>query len=598
MSYQPPSNRRSNTSLWLGGAATLLVAVIAVLVLLINRQPAPDAPASAVIVSAASATAEPAATPTTVDTVTSAPTDTSTPTSTPLPELGISNIFIEYILDASGSMTETLSDGSPKIDVAQQVLTDHMRSFRPETNIGLRVYGHLLPYQQTAESCQDIELIAPPEKGQMERIVGFLQGFTVQGMTPLAASLEQAKDDFVYDASRVNAIVMLSDGIETCGGDPCQLVEGLKAQGVNFTIHVIGLDVDDPAREQLSCIAQVGDGTYQDARSQQELDAALGAIQKDVTKDEIVMPPGVDTPTPGPVGTLATALPNPSSVWSGKIAFLSDANNPSLSITEGVVGYSEIYVIDPNNGSTLQVTNDLRISGLGPVIGLEGRFTWSPLLKRFFFSTMGGSLISVSEDGYEQKEIETEFVSTFDVSPDGRTVAITTWRERPNVDVATIDINGTNMSYVLDEETRHQLDLAGKSSGNGPSWSPDGSRLAVNTSISGGLMIIDMASKSVLMPVTPPTWVMEPLDWSPDGQYLFVDQVQPGGDRRIRYIDLEDGSMSTLPIEGYNPVWSPDGTKIVYSDNDHQQLWIVNADGTEPKQLTFEGNSCCAVWIP
>ncbi len=272
MSNQAPVSKKSNTGLWISGAAILLIAVIAVVVLLLNTQQGPAAPATAVIVSAATATSAPTDTPQVVDSLTSAPTET--PTGTPLPELGTSNVFIEYILDASGSMTETLSDGSPKIEVAQRVLTDHMRSFRPETNIGLRVYGHRLPYQQTDESCQDIELIAPPEKGQMERIVGWLQDFTVQGMTPLAASLEQAKDDFIYDASRVNSIVMLSDGIETCGGDPCQLVEDLKAEGINFTIHVIGLDVDNPTQQQLTCIAQAGGGTYHDARSKQELNAA------------------------------------------------------------------------------------------------------------------------------------------------------------------------------------------------------------------------------------------------------------------------------------------------------------------------------------
>ena len=123
MSFQPTPPKKSNTGLWLGGAAILLVALIAVLVLLLNRQPAPAAPASVVIVSAATATSEPeAATLAAVDTPAPAPTET--PTSTPMPELGTSNLFIEYILDASGSMSETLSDGSPKIEVAQQVLTD------------------------------------------------------------------------------------------------------------------------------------------------------------------------------------------------------------------------------------------------------------------------------------------------------------------------------------------------------------------------------------------------------------------------------------------------------------------------------------------
>ena len=243
----------------------------------LSGAPVPPPAAAPRMVSAATSTTAPADTAIAATPLPPAPANT--PTTIPTVELGTSNVFIEYILDASGSMTETLSDGLPKIEVAKRVLTDHMRSFRPETNIGLRAYGHRLPYQQKDESCKDIELVAPVEKGQMERIVGFLQDFKAQGMTPLATSLQQAEEDFVFEAPRVNSIVMLSDGIETCGGNPCKLVEDLKAQGINFTIHVIGLDVDDPTREQLSCIAQAGGGMYHDAKSQAGTGRGVGCGQ-------------------------------------------------------------------------------------------------------------------------------------------------------------------------------------------------------------------------------------------------------------------------------------------------------------------------------
>ena len=295
------SNKVSRSPIGLGvlvgGLAILVVGVCLGGVLLFQSRLGPRAPSPTVaplIISAA--TPSPSDTP--ISTATPSPAPTATPTTIPTVELGTSNVFVEYILDASGSMTETLSDGSPKIEVAKQVLTDHMRSFKPETNIGLRAYGHRLPYQQTAESCKDIELIAPVEKGQMERIVGFLQDFKAQGMTPLAASLQQAKEDLVYDTSHINSIVLLSDGIDTCGGDPCKLVAELKAQGVEFTIHVIGLDVDDPTRKQLMCIAQAAGGKYHDARSQQDLSTVLDIVKSDVTQGEVIVPPGVDTPTP------------------------------------------------------------------------------------------------------------------------------------------------------------------------------------------------------------------------------------------------------------------------------------------------------------
>ena len=119
-------------------------------------------------------------------------------------------------------------------------------------------------------------------------------------MTPLAESIRQAMDDFVFDPARINSIVMLSDGIETCGGDPCGLVEELKAQGINFTMHVIGLDVDEPTREQLMCIAGAGEGTYHDAQSEQELDQALEKIQEELVEKEVVVPPAWTRPPPPP----------------------------------------------------------------------------------------------------------------------------------------------------------------------------------------------------------------------------------------------------------------------------------------------------------
>jgi len=243
---------------------------------------------------------------------TPASTATVTVTASPTPELGTSNLYVEYIIDASGSMTETLPDGSVKITAARQLLKEHIAAFRPETNIGLRAYGHRLPFQDEAKSCQDIELIAPPRPGQMEKIAAWLGGFQPQGMTPLAESLRQALNDFTFEPARINSVVMLSDGIETCGGDPCKLVETLKAKGINFTIHVIGLGVDDKTKTQLSCVAKAGDGQYYDARSGQDVSQALGTIHSTVAMDEVIVPHGVSTPTRLPLSTIPARAATPT----------------------------------------------------------------------------------------------------------------------------------------------------------------------------------------------------------------------------------------------------------------------------------------------
>lgn len=233
-----------------------------------------------------------------------------------------SNLYLEYILDASGSMMGRLSDGTLKRDVAREVLVAHIRSFPSETHIGLRAYGHSVPWQgQEEESCRDIELIAPMETGQLERIAGWLEDMQAQGMTPLAAAIEQAIADFEVAPGRVNTLVMISDGEETCGGDPCAAVQALKAQGINFTLHVVGLDVAGAARRQLQCIAEAGGGLYRDADSAITLDEALGDISEEVAASEAApapvatdtMPPPTPTATQAPVvEPTPTATPEPT----------------------------------------------------------------------------------------------------------------------------------------------------------------------------------------------------------------------------------------------------------------------------------------------
>ena len=298
----------------IAAAAIVLIVLIALLFTAYQKATAiPPAPSPV-------ATEPPSKTP--------APTGAASPTPFPLDALnlqdpkGVSNLYIEYILDASGSMLETLSDGVPKRDAAKEFLIEHLLTFAPETHFGLRSYGHRLKWQDDQKaSCDDIELVAPIEIGQLMTISEWLQDFDTLGMTPLHAAVEQALDDFeTSDPNRLNNLILISDGIETCAGDPCGMVEIAKRSGVNFTIHVVGLAVDDQTRSQLSCIAGEGGGVYYDVFSTEELRQALLDIQDDVQASEKVisydeatqtaMPPtGTSAPSATPEPTLTATLP-------------------------------------------------------------------------------------------------------------------------------------------------------------------------------------------------------------------------------------------------------------------------------------------------
>ncbi len=562
---------------------------------------------------------------------------TATPTPLPPPaDLGTSNLFVEYILDASGSMNEALPDGAVKLAVAQKLLAQRLQAFRPETHIGLRAYGHRVHYEETEQSCQDIELIASVDVGQLPVIVTWLQDFEAQGMTPLAQSIRQAAQDFVYDPARINSIVMLSDGIETCEGDPCGLVRELKVEGVNFTIHVIGLDVDVPTRQQLMCIASTAEGTYHDARSEQELDAALGEIQEELVEEEVIVPPGVDTPTPTPtampVATLLTGTPLPPTVPPATVPpttqtlipatatstplpppvtptdtplspTLSPTLTPTLTPTDtptvppappplsiaffsdrGSPGYSEIYVMNPDGSGQTRLTSDLQVPEIQPGTGSGViSFGWSPASKQFLYSHGGGvELYTVSADGSQKTQLASR-VAYFAISPSGQRIALQTIEERPP-QIATMNIDGSGYAQLTNEPD-YQL--------GHPTWSPDGGRIAYLRSDAYWVIDAKGGDPSVLIP---PGLVPRLYDcsWSPQSRYLVCSTLEQKP--ALYLVDLETNSASKLLDEGgWWPRWSPDGSQIAF-ERDHQ-VWVVHADGSGLRQLTSEGLNGFPIWV-
>jgi serine/threonine protein kinase len=259
-----------------------------------------------------------------------------TPVPTQFVPVGLTTTYIEYILDASGSMLQTLQ-GKTRLQIAQEVLTSRLSALPANAQVGLRVYGHRVPYRgREAESCQDIELIVPIQANGAQSIIDWLPGMQALGMTPMSESIKQAANDFTFEPGRKNFIVLISDGEETCGEEPATVVQFLQEIGVDFAIHVIGLDVDAQTAAQLKRISDVAGGVYYDARSQEDLDAALNDINL------TVLPPA-GAPTELAVAS-ATPVPEPNT----EIA------------SEGSVEASSIY--DATFPASLAVDGDLSTS--------------------------------------------------------------------------------------------------------------------------------------------------------------------------------------------------------------------------------------------
>ena len=183
---------------------------------------------------------------------------------------------ILFILDASGSMAESIS-GGVKMDLAKQALKKYAESLPAGTNVGLMVYGHKGSNnpKDKAVSCAGIETVY--QMGEMNKSVfeSAFSKFSPTGWTVIGGALRKSADVFAGKDGQNNHVIVISDGIETCGSDPAGAAKDLKILSINPQIDVIGLAVDAAARSQLEEVAKIGGGSYKPANSAVELEDAL-----------------------------------------------------------------------------------------------------------------------------------------------------------------------------------------------------------------------------------------------------------------------------------------------------------------------------------
>jgi Ca-activated chloride channel family protein len=172
------------------------------------------------------------------------------------------------ILDASGSMWGQVS-GENKIVIARRVLGKLIADLPDGSEAGLIAYGH-----RRERDCQDIETIVPLGPLDRATLTEKVIGLNPKGKTPITGSLLKALES-VGGAGGPVTILLVSDGIETCGGDPCRVVREAREGGADFLMHVIGFDVEKVDVAQLECAAQAGGGLYLGARDAGELKDAL-----------------------------------------------------------------------------------------------------------------------------------------------------------------------------------------------------------------------------------------------------------------------------------------------------------------------------------
>jgi Tol biopolymer transport system component len=313
-------------------------------------------------------------------------------------------------------------------------------------------------------------------------------------------------------------------------------------------------------------------------------------------------------PLPGMIYTTRLEGGGSAGLWfveaNGETTELSDKPDPVLSPDRSQVLYSgngDIWILDLTTGKTKNLTKT------GDRV--ESNYQWWPArpgLIVFHFQPAddpgpgSGYLATVKPDGtnYLLLDEETGSFSPAAPSPDGQSIAF--------------DIAGQPWVYHY---TAGKMPIFPKSfkeefkSAVNPAWSPDSRRIAWQLfGLSGGadgssaIAILDLDAMQVSLlhryPILGGGGLgIDHLAWSGDGEWLAAaNQAELIEDREVSlWVMRPDGSEEHHIGPGGLPIWSPDGTMLVYYSGDG--VLAVKAGEWIPFRITLPENAQVIDWL-
>lgn len=193
--------------------------------------------------------------------------------------------IIEFVMDYSGSMSNW-------VEVAKHSMSAIVAQLNPDTKVGFRVFGHnyhgINPFNvantvqevkkivkdgnkfkvvtekgclgSTSGACSATQMVSPIVTLNVNSLINGMNSVSLGGATPLVFALNQTvnQDFSTLDKFTSKKIILITDGYENCGGNPCEFASRLMKK--RSDIHIDVVLVGSGGNSNLSCLADTTGG--------------------------------------------------------------------------------------------------------------------------------------------------------------------------------------------------------------------------------------------------------------------------------------------------------------------------------------------------
>ena len=221
---------------------------------------------------------------------------------------------VDIVMDFSGSMTDAVS-------VAKATMTSVVAQIPSSIQVGLRVFGQGASTKASAEvknvqksrneigktiyklqvgshkeasggsGCKASVSVTPISTANAQKLIAGMNSVTLGGSTPMVYALQEAvnKDLSKFSRNIPKKIVLITDGGENCGGDPCAFARTLQATRRDIQVDVV---LVSSYTRSLNCLATATGGTVYNLSNAYELTNAMTqAIQTPVNQTPVNQQP-------------------------------------------------------------------------------------------------------------------------------------------------------------------------------------------------------------------------------------------------------------------------------------------------------------------